>query len=485
MSAGKGAPDWVADAVFYQVFPDRFANGDPGNDRAGTRPWGSPPTRDHFQGGDLQGVQDHLDHIQGLGATALYLNPVFTAGTNHRYDTWDYFEVDPSLGGTPALARLVEEVHRRGMRIILDGVFNHSGDGFGPFRDVVVKGERSAYRDWFTIRSWPIRREPASYMTCGGAPYLPKLDTRHAEVREHILRVAQYWIAELDIDGWRLDVPFKVPFDLWREFRQVVKTIKPDAYLVGEVWRDAGPWVAGDMFDGTTNYRLRDLVLDYVAADVLDGEDMGWELDQLLRAHGLAATSMLNLLDSHDTARILTRLGGDIDGLQIALVLLFTLPGAPMVYYGDEIGLQGGTDPDCRQAMPWEPSRWDQQVLDACRTLAPACDMSASRAAGVGSRCSRPFEGVLAYRRAWDEDEVLVVLDPRGPVADLAVPTHSTTGRGGRCSRATGGAVRTASSTSRLCARAVQPSSCLCAESASRYVLPGPGSREDRTASVP
>lgn len=421
MSDAWPAPRWVADAVFYQVFPDRFANGDPSNDPPGTQPWGSAPTREGFQGGDLQGVIDHLDHIAGLGATALYVNPVFTAGTNHRYDTWDYLEVDPVLGGNAALGRLVEEVHRRGMRIILDGVFNHCGDGFGPFRDVVTRGARSAYRSWFQVRSWPVSRDPVNYMTCGGAPYLPKLDTRHPEVRDHILRVGRHWVERFDIDGWRLDVPFKVPFDLWREFRDVVRRARPDAYLVGEVWRDPVPWVAGDMFDGTTNYRLRDLVLDYVADEVLDGEDMGWELGQLLAACGPAAPSMLNLLGSHDTVRILTRLGEDVDRLRIALTLSFTLPGAPMVYYGDEVGLLGGTDPDCRRAMPWDPGSWDQRVLDMHRRLI------ALRHAHVACRRGEPevltaFEGVLAYRLGWGDDELMVVLNPRGAVADLDLP---------------------------------------------------------------
>jgi glycosidase len=412
----------VADAVFYQVFPDRFANGDPSNDPPGTAPWGSPPTREGFQGGDLAGVADHLDHIQALGATAIYLNPVFTAGTNHRYDTWDYFEVDPALGGTAALARLVDEAHGRGMRVILDGVFNHCGDGFGPFQDVVARGSRSAYRDWFGVRAWPVGRDPVNYMTCGGAPYLPKLNTRNPEVRELILHVGRYWVERLDIDGWRLDVPFKVPFDLWREFRDVVRRAKPDAYLVGEVWRDPVPWIVGDVFDGTTNYRLRDLVLDYVADEVLDAEDMGWELGQLLAACGPAATAMLNLLGSHDTARILTRLGGDVDRLRIALTLLCTLPGAPMVYYGDEVGLLGETDPDCRRAMPWDPASWDERVLGMHRRLIGLRhDHVACRRGGIEVLVA--FEGVLAYRRAWEGDELVVVVNPRGSVADLAAPT--------------------------------------------------------------
>lgn len=421
-------PAWIADAVVYQIFPERFCNGDPANDPAGTAAWGDLPTRENFFGGDLQGVLDKLPYLQDLGVNLIYLNPIFAARTNHRYDTLDYFQVDPLLGDTTLLKKLVRQAHERDMRVILDGVFNHCGDAFPPFVDVVEKGAASRYAGWFTARSYPLVREPINYLSCGGCQYLPKFNHANPEVRAYILKVARYWIEEADIDGWRLDVPFKISLDFWREFRAVVKAAKPDAYLVGEVWREADAWVRGDVFDGVTNYRLRDILLDYVHTTVLDAEDFGYELNTLLAAHGGAAPAMLNLLDSHDTTRILTTLKGDADKLRILLTLQMTLPGAPMIYYGDEVGLLGETDPDCRRTFPWEESAWNAQVVNATRELI------ALRHAHPALRHGSPqvlgfFNGVLAYHMAVEGDEAIVVVNPREAITNLDLPltsAHST-----------------------------------------------------------
>jgi glycosidase len=417
-------PDWVADAVFYQIFPDRFCNGDKQNDPADCAHWGDLPTRENFFGGDLRGIYERLDYLQALGVNALYLNPIFQARTNHRYDTCDYFRVDPVLGENNTLKELVAESHRRGMHVILDGVFNHCGDGFAPFQDVMLRGPESEYAGWFLARSYPLRREPLNYLTCGGCTYLPKLNHAHRPVQEMILRVARFWLEETGMDGWRLDVPFKIPFEFWREFRQVVKSVNSQAFLVGEVWREAQPWIQGDIFDGVTNYRLRDLILDYVFTNVLDAEDFGFELRMLQDSHGEAIYSMLNLLDSHDTARILTTLKGDVERLRIALTLQMTLPGAPMVYYGDEVGLLGEIDPDCRRCMPWDESAWNLQVMRMMQELI------ALRNTHPALRRGKPqiltaFNGVFAYRQAVDEDEVLVIVNPREDVPALEIPTNS------------------------------------------------------------
>jgi Glycosidases len=429
------APSWVADAIFYQIFPERFCNGDPVNDPAGTQPWGGLPTRENFFGGDLQGVLQKLDYLQGLGVNAIYLNPIFAARTNHRYDTSDYFKVDPALGDLALLKALTEEMHRRGMHLILDGVFNHCGDGFAPFLDVRAKGERSEYRDWFVARSYPLSTDPLNFLTCGGCTYLPKLNHAYRPVQEFILKVARYWLEEAGIDGWRLDVPFKIPLPFWREFRQVVKSVNPQAYLVGEVWREAAPWVQGDVFDGVTNYRLRDILFDYVLTNVLDGEDFGYELQTLLTGHGPAARSMLNLLDSHDTARVLTTFKGDLERLRLALTAQMTLPGAPMIYYGDEVGLLGETDPDCRRCMPWEEHDWNLPVLQMTRELTALRQAHpALRQAHPALRSAQPqtlaaFNGIYAYRMAGAGDEVIVVLNAREAIPAFELPTLSTVQR--------------------------------------------------------
>ncbi len=420
------APAWVADAVFYQIFPERFCNGDPSNDPPNVSPWGNLPTRENFFGGDLAGITARLDYLQDLGVTAIYLNPIFAARTNHRYDTSDYFSVDPGLGTRADLKTLVSAAHRRGMRLILDGVFNHCGDGFGPFQDLLQRGEASAYKDWFLARSYPLSRDPLNYLTCGGAVYLPKLNHAHRPVQEFIFKVARYWLDEVGMDGWRLDVPFKIPIDFWYAFRQVVKGVRPDAYLVGEIWREAGPWIEG-VFDGVTNYRLRELLLDYSLTTVLDGEDFGFELGSLLKAHGAQASGMLNLLGSHDTARILTLFKGDTARLSVALTCLMTLPGAPLVYYGDEVGLLGETDPDCRRCMPWDAQQWNPAAVDLYRRLI------ALRQAHPALRRGNPeslayFNGLYAYRQAYAGDEALVVLNAREGIAHIRIPTHSASG---------------------------------------------------------
>ena len=418
-------PDWVKDAVFYQIFPERFNNGDKSNDPAGVEPWGNIPTRENFFGGDLQGVMDKLDYLQELGVNAVYLNPIFAARTNHRYDTIDYFKVDPMLGDNALLKELVRRMHARGMHLILDGVFNHCGSGFAPFLDVMEKGEQSQYKDWFIARSYPLTTEPVNYLSCGGCVYLPKLNHAYRPVQEFILKVSRFWIEEAGIDGWRLDTPFKLPLVFWKEFRQAVKAANPQAYLVGEIWREAGPWIQGDVFDGVMNYRLRDILYDYTLTNLLDGEDFGYELQTLLESHGPAAVGMLNLLDSHDTTRVLTSYKGDWQKLRIALTALMTLPGAPMIYYGGEVGLLGETDPDCRRCMPWDQKEWNQPVYEMTRALV------AFRHAHPAVRYGKPeklsaFNGLFAYRMAYDGDEVLVVLNPREAIANYSMPAHST-----------------------------------------------------------
>ena len=417
-------PAWVKDAVFYQIFPDRFFNGDKSNDPEGTVSWGEIPTRENFMGGDIHGIFQKLDYLQDLGVNAIYLNPVFKARTNHRYDTCDYYQIDPALGDLALMKAFVKDLHRRDMHIILDGVFNHCGDGFPQFLDVWEKGEKSPYADWFLFNELPLRKDPINFLSCGGCTYLPKLNHKNPEVKKFILDVGRYWLKELDLDGWRLDVPFKISPDFWEEFRNAVKAVNPQAYLVGEVWREAGPWIKGDTFDGITNYRLRDIIFDYVQTCILDGEDFGYELQTLLSSFGEAAGCMLNLLDSHDTPRILTSFKGNISLLHIALTIQMTLPGAPMLYYGDEVGLLGETDPDCRRCFPWKEADQNQQVLKKFKTLIHLRRNHPCFRYGSPQTLAY-FNGVYVYRQAYKEDEAIVILNPREGISNLRIPTLS------------------------------------------------------------
>lgn len=385
-------PTWVKNAVFYQIFPDRFAASPrvikPGN----LEPWDVLPTRHGFKGGDLQGVVEHLDYLEALGITAIYFNPVFQSSSNHRYHTHDYYRVDPMLGGDIALRQLLDAAHARGIRIILDGVFNHASRGFFQFNHILEIGEKSPFIDWFDIKKFPLNAYEGkpNYRCWMNMAALPEFNTRNQQVREFIFGVARYWL-EQGIDGWRLDVPFCIDDDsFWQEFRQVVKSANPEAYIVGEVPWEAQRWLQGDQFDAVMNYQFTQACVGFFAGErgdlelaqnmmglgevpVLDAAAFAHRMEELLSLYPRQAVlAQLNLLDSHDMPRFLSLARGDKTALKLATLFQMTFPGAPCVYYGDEVGLEGGRDPDCRRAFPWDISQWDTDLWDtiqSCITL--------------------------------------------------------------------------------------------------------------------
>ena len=387
-------PDWAKDAVFYQIFPDRFARSARVPKAGHLQAWGEPPSFHRYQGGDLLGVAERLDHIASLGVNALYLCPVFQSASNHRYHTHDYYQVDPMLGGNDALRELLDAAHARGMRVVLDGVFNHASRGFFQFSDLLEQGQDSAYLDWFHAGPFPLSAyddaKPANYAAWWGNRALPKFNTGTQAVRDFLWGVAEHWM-RFGIDGWRLDVPNEIDDDaFWQEFRRRVKAINPDAYIVGEIWGDAGRWLAGDQFDAVMNYPFTRPCLAYFGARTLDNrlnEASGTGHVEPLTAAAFArrmlevsqlyapqiVQAQMNLLDSHDTARFISVVGGDHTAHRLALTFQFTYVGAPCLYYGDEIGLPGGPDPDCRRAMPWDDQgSWQQDTLALVRTLTAA-----------------------------------------------------------------------------------------------------------------
>ncbi len=380
-------PAWPADSVFYQVFPDRFV-------RSGRVPapgpfedWEAPPTHAGYKGGDLFGLADRLDDLADLGISALYLNPIFTAASNHRYNAADYLSIDPILGGDLAFRAVLDGAHDRGMRVILDGVFNHSGRGFFPFQHVLESGPASPYRDWFYLdpdvrdgRRWvdaypPGNRagyhERAGYRAWWNIPSLPKLRVENPAVREFLFGVAEHWL-RYGIDGWRLDVPADIEDPtFWPEFRRRVRAVRADAYLVGEIWSEGPDWLAGDRFDALMNYPLGMAILGFASAGRLDQAAIDGQTDysrflrpldaptfsdrlrHLFSIHDPATTAVqFNLIGSHDAPRARTVLAGDVGALRLASLLQLVLPGTPSIYYGDELGMEGGPDPDCRRGYP-------------------------------------------------------------------------------------------------------------------------------------
>ena len=416
-------PDWLADAVFYQIFPERFANGDPSLDPPGVEPWGAKPTRDNFFGGDLAGITAHLDHIQSLGANAIYLTPIFEADTNHRYDAKDYFAIDHRLGDLESFRTFLDAAHARGMRVVLDAVLNHCGDGHWAFTDVVKNEEKSQYVNWFSVENFPVRAHPEpNYRTCSGCYYLPKWNAYNPEVRHHHYRVAQYWV-EQGIDGWRLDVPYFINHNFWRGFRDVVKGIDDDLYIVAEEWREPEQWLQGDLADGTMNYTLRDLVLAFSADKSITAGEFAEGINALTeRIPEPYRASMLNLLGSHDTERLVTRHRGNSVALKQSYALLFAAEGAPMLYYGDEVGLEGDNDPGCRGTMPWDEKEWDTDLLAYLRELG-ALRVSTDQLRRGAQRVEAMGDDAVALVRGAAGDTVCIVVN-RGDQPVLVAGSH-------------------------------------------------------------
>ncbi|OPA76063.1 alpha-glycosidase [Paenibacillus selenitireducens] len=421
-------PAWVKDAVFYQIFPERFANGDPANDPEGVEPWGGKPTPSNFFGGDLQGVINHLDYIEKLGVNAIYFTPVFEATTNHKYDTQDYMKVDPHFGTNDTLKELVKACHARGIRVLLDAVFNHSGRTFAPFVDVMEKGADSPYADWFYVREYPLRVVDGvpTYETFAFEPKMPKLNTENPAVKAYLLDVARYWIEEVGIDGWRLDVANEVDHQFWREFRKVVKSVNPEAYILGELFHEGMMWLQGDQFDALMNYPFTGAVLDFFVNGKNDGAQFAGKMyGQLFRYPHQANEVTFNLLDSHDTERLLTLCKGDVQKMKLAALFQLTFLGAPCIYYGDEIGLSGSHDPDCRKCMPWDDSEYDLDLLGFYqRTIALRHRYSALRTGSFKFLYAKEDDTRIAYERQDDESHFMIMMNVKKKerVIQLALP---------------------------------------------------------------
>ncbi len=360
------APAWVAATVWYQIFPERFRNGNPNNDPPGTKSWSRGPVQNReFYGGDIEGIIQGLDHIEALGCNGIYLTPIFASPSAHKYDTTDYFHIDPSFGTEEDLKRLVDACKARGIRIILDAVFNHAGKEFGPWKDLVERGPDSIYRDWFRIRDFPLfpsgqdsgDSRHTNFETFGFTTRMPKLNTNNPETREYLLEVAVKYVRDFGIDGWRLDVANEVDHEFWREFRKRIKAVNPDAYIVGEIWHDAMPWLRGDQMDAVMNYPFGSAISDFVLGNswAPTGKDFIHRFNTIFFSYpDTVLQSTFNLLDSHDTDRIATRFQNR-ELAKIALCMLFALPGSPCLYYGTEYALEGSRDPDCRRCMIWDP----------------------------------------------------------------------------------------------------------------------------------
>lgn len=448
-------PDWVQHAIFYEIFPDRFAASKLVPKPRNLEAWNATPTIHGYKGGDLLGVMERLDYLQDLGITAIYFTPIFRSACNHRYHTHDYFEVDPLLGGNAAFRTLLREAHRRRIRIVLDGVFNHASRGFFQFNDILENGPLSPYLDWFDVKDFPLNAYDGTpnYRCWADLPALPEFNHQNPDVRKYIYSVARYWLNE-GIDGWRLDVPFCINDDsFWQGFRDVVKQSNPDAYITGEIPWDATRWLQGDQFDGVMNYLFTYCCWGFFGGAALDWDLVGhwWthgpdlfktdaanfaaNTEELLTKYPRPfALAQLNLLDSHDTARFLSLVRGDKRLLRLATLFQMTYPGAPCIFYGDEIGLSGGKDPLCRQSFPWEENpweetRWDHSLLNFFKRMIQLRKAHPALRSGEFKTLYAQGE-VLVYLRQTNGERFIIVINRSQSPYLLDIPVPNTLAEG-------------------------------------------------------
>lgn len=362
---------WMKNAVFYQIFVERFFMGNTTKDKSYINmQWDEKPTPKSFAGGDIRGIIQKLDYLEELGISAIYLTPIFKSISNHKYDIIDYKCIDPQFGTKEDFAELVQKAHEKKIRIVLDAVFNHCSMYMAQFQDVIEKGRSSKYFDWFVIDGDSVDVEACNYECFASCNYMPKLNTANEEVQDFLIEIALYWLREFHIDGWRLDVSDEISHDFWRMFRKKVKQENPQAVIIGENWHDAYPYLQGEQYDSIMNYAFTKACLDYFAREKFNAAQMAEKLNSnLMRNIEPVNRMMLNLLDSHDTHRFFTEVKKDKDKLLAAVALTMIFPGAPCIYYGTEICMEGGYDPDSRRGFCWDEASWDKGVRDKIKEL--------------------------------------------------------------------------------------------------------------------
>ncbi len=425
-------PEWAQGTVYYQIFPERFANGDKGNDPDGTMEWGSAPTRENYMGGDLKGIKDNISYLKDLGVETIYLNPIFHGDFNHKYATTDYYRIDPIFGCNDDFKNLVKELHQNGIRILLDGVFNHVGIHFSQFEDVLEKGNKSRYSDWFLLKKEDgINITHKDYECVGAYKFMPKLNTSCREVREFILDVMDYWIREYKIDGWRLDVSDEVDIRVWQEASTILRERYPDIILLGETWGYGGRLVGDKKLDSVMNYMFRDAVRDYFGYHKISTTAFADRMGHMLALYKDETDKALyNLIDSHDTERFLYFCKGDKQSLKAAVAFQMLFIGSPAIYYGDEVGMTGDNDPDCRGCMLWGDQQ-DKELLEYYKKLIRIRkEHSAIRKGDFRLIEANDELGTIGFARS-DENEEIEVFITNESMADEPYSIKVVSDKGG------------------------------------------------------
>ena len=462
-------PDWVYGGVMYQIFPERFNYSDTNSLFEEKVEWGSTPKRLEFQGGDLYGIIDKLDYIQNLNVNILYLNPIFLSSSTHRYDTWDHFKVDPKLGGEKALEKLIDELHARKMKIIFDTSLNHVHPKHFAFQDIIKNGEKSKYKDWFTIYEYPVHLkhrphlyentykvgwdgnekeykqylektfleteipvknidddgpivEP-SYKSWWGVPDMPKINYSCEDARKWALDVTAFWINNFNIDGWRMDVAKEIDLLFWKDFRKIAKDSNQNVLLFSEIFGDTSQWLQGDMFDGTMNYSFRESMVDYFATKRMSISEFSDSLANLYFMYSFKAlSSCQNLLSSHDVKRFLNRCS-DVSSIYGPIFMQATFPGIAGIYYGDEIGLNGGNEPNNREAFPWnDEGSWDINLQNYIREIMNI--KSSNNILKYGNFQLLPNQNdAIVFRRALRDKSLLCIFNRSENQKNIKIPS--------------------------------------------------------------
>ena len=404
---------WLQESVVYQIFPDRFFNGDKTINHECVKEWGKGKVERHsLYGGDIRGIIEKINYLKELGVDLIYLTPIFKSNTNHKYNTANYFEIDPTFGTLEDAKELVSKCHENNIRIVFDAVFNHSGNDFFAFEDVLKNQDKSNYKDWYFVDSFPVDIKKCNYYTfANNCSNMPKLNTNNKEVTNYLLDVAKYWIKEIDIDGWRLDVCDEVSHEFWREFRKAVKSVKSDAIIIGEIMHEANSFLKGDQLDSIMNYPFKNATIDFFGKHNISAVEY---LDILAANRVLYMNSitkqMWNLIGSHDTKRIINECNKNIDRVKLSIAMQFTYIGVPYIYYGDEVGITGGDDPDNRKCMIWDEKKQDKDILNLYKKLIKIRKENKSLIHGSFEvvYCK---EEVIGFIREYCNDKILVILN--------------------------------------------------------------------------
>lgn len=408
-------PEWAKGAVIYQIFPDSFATSKRYiSCKISCLENSDGETCEGFNGGTLRGIIDNLDYLVEMGINCLYLNPIFSAARYHKYDTINYFEVDPCLGDNATFKELVTQCHKNGIRVVLDGVFNHSGSGFFAFKDVVLNGSNSRYKNWFYKLDFPVQTQGKPNYECFAYEgHMPKLNTGNPEVAEYFCEVGKYWIREVDIDGWRLDVANEVDHDFWRQFKKAVRSVKPDIFLIGEIWEDSHAWLLGDQFDSTMNYRFTHTCRDFFAEGKINVEDFDARINAMnMRYMKNMTLGQMNFLDSHDVPRFLHWCRGDIRKLMLAALFQFMFIGIPSICYGDEKAVTGFKESEYRSPMPWTDNDITFKLTDYYKQLINIRKKYIHLLTGDFKPLLKdPEKGIYAFSREKDAESLIVALN--------------------------------------------------------------------------